>query len=133
MVVIGARSMATVGKQGFPSRRRFSLLRVMAFCLIAAAIWVLINMRNLQEFLDTYYKRNQELEQIELLKQQIRTLEKQQRSLRYNGIEAEKQVRQKWGMHLPGEKVIFLKPESDLNQTTAPAWQDTRTTNTARR
>lgn len=81
--------------------------------MLAVTFWLLINARNLQEFLNTYYKRNREAEKIAELRERIRTLENQQRGLRANGFEAEKQVRERFLYHLPGEKVIHLVPESE--------------------
>jgi hypothetical protein len=85
----------------------------MLFALVAVSAWVLINLQNLQEFLDTYQKREQEREQIDLLKQKIKRLKRQQQSLAYNGIETEKQVRERMNLHLPGEQVLYLKQEED--------------------
>jgi hypothetical protein len=106
--------MASAGKRGgFLSSNRFFLFKGLVFTMLAITVWLLINARNLQEFLDTYYKRNREAEKIAELRERIRTLENQQRGLRANGFEAEKQVRERFGFHLPGEKVIHLVPESE--------------------
>jgi hypothetical protein len=86
---------------------------------VAVAAWVLINVQNLQEFMDTYGKREQEREQIDVLKQKIKRLKRQQQSLAYNGIESEKQVRERMNLHLPGEQVLFLKQEEEPTQSKA--------------
>lgn len=79
--------------------------------------------------MSSYKLRNREREQIELLKQRIKQLKKQQQSLAYNGVETEKQIRERMGLHAPGEKVLFLKPEEevpkpDATPAAAPAIPD---------
>jgi cell division protein FtsB len=104
----------------FFGSNRFLFFKALAFVTICIVGWLLINVRNLQQFLDTYEARNREQEEIELLEQRIRTLEKQQRSLQMNGFEKERQVRERLGMHYPGEKVIFLRTDPvTANDTTS--------------
>lgn len=105
-------------RHSFFGSNRFLIFKGLAFVTVCIAGWLLLNVRNLQEFLDTYEARNREQEEIELLDQRIRTLEKQQRSLQLNGFEKERQVRERLGMHYPGEKVIFLRPDAGLGSTT---------------
>lgn len=93
------------------SGSRLSVFKALLFSLAAVGIWVFVNIDNLQEFIDTYQKREQEREQIEVLKQRIAKLKRQQQSLAYNGVESEKQIRERMGLHLPGEQVLFLKEE----------------------
>jgi hypothetical protein len=112
-------SMASVRKRGFFASNRFFLFKGLVFAMLAITIWLLLNARNLQEFLDTYYKRNREAERVAMLKQRIHTLEGQQRGLRENGFEAERQVRERFFYHLPGEKVIHLVPESEKDKVAA--------------
>lgn len=104
-------------------KRGFSLFKAIAFTLAACGAWIMLNTRNLQEFFDTFAQRNQELEDIELVEQRIHLLQKRQLSLKANGIEMEKQVRERWMMHLPGEQVIYLKGPT---QTTSTAASSTR-------
>lgn len=112
-------------KPDFFSSNRFFVFYALVFCLVMVALWLLINLHNLQEFLSTYEKREAERENIELLRQKVRNLENRQKSLAANGVEAEKQVRETYFMHRPGEKVIHLQPES---ASTRPAGTSSATT-----
>lgn len=96
------------------------VLKGIAFVLIACGVWVLVNAGHLQEFLDAYSRRNQELEQIESLKQRIHKLEKEQASLKANGAASARYAREKLDMHLPGEQVIFLQREGETTAAAAP-------------
>lgn len=98
------------------SSNKFFVFKGLVFTFVVVSGWILLNIPTFREFLETYSKRNQEREQIQLLEQSIHELKKQQHSLKINGFEAERHVREKFGMHRPGEKVIFLKGE-----TPAPA------------
>ncbi len=89
--------------------------------MAACGIWVALNAANLQEFLTAYSRRNLELEQIEILKQRIGRLERQQQSLSANGAESERQARERLNMHLPGERVIFLKHDDAAVTKSSPA------------
>ncbi len=93
------------------SGSRLSIFKGLLFALIAVGAWVFVNVDNLQEFIDTYQKREAEREQIEALNQRIRKLKRQQQSLAFNGVESDKQIRERMGLHLPGEQVLFLKEE----------------------
>jgi cell division protein FtsB len=92
---------------------RFLFFKALLFTLIAVTGWILINVRTLQEFLEAYEARNRERDQVEMLEQKVRTLEKQRKSLEYNGVEAEKQLREYHGMIRKGEKVIYLRTEQE--------------------
>jgi hypothetical protein len=104
-------------KRAAASGSRLHLFRGLLFTLVAVAAWVLINVQNLQEFMDTYQKREAEREQIDVLKQKIKRLKRQQQSLAYNGIESERQVRERMNLHLPGEEVLYLKDEEPATAT----------------
>lgn len=96
------------------------MFKGIAFVFAACGVWVLVNAGNLQEFLDAYSRRNQELEQIEMLKDRISRLQRQEQSLASHGAESERQARERLNMHLPGERVILLKPEETTLTETAP-------------
>lgn len=100
-------------KRAAASGSRLHIFRGLLFSLVAVSAWVLINVHNLQEFIVTYNAREDERQQIDVLKQKIKQLKRQQQSLAYNGIETEKQVRERMNLHLPGEQVLFLKQEED--------------------
>lgn len=116
-----ARTSDRNWEEGKP-RSRFFLLKGLAFIATAITIWLVINARNIKEYIETYEKRSGEAEEITKLEQRIRILEKQQNSLKQNGFETEVQIRERIGMHYPGEKVIFLKPdERGTSATATPA------------
>ena len=107
-------------KQNFFSRKRFIIFKGLAFFAVALSAWLIINVRNIQEYIHTYEQRDRELEEIEKLEQRILDLERRQRSLKMNGFEKERQVRDRLNMHYPGEQVIFLRPEDEVAGTTNP-------------
>ena len=107
-------------KHGFLGRKRFLIFKGLAFFAFATSVWLIVNVRNIQEYISTYELRDREVEDIEMLEQRITDLERKQRSLQMNGFEQERQVRDRIGMHFPGEKVIFLKPDEGARETTRP-------------
>jgi len=90
---------------------RLAIFKGLLFTIVAVGVWLIVNVDNLHEFMATYQKREKEREDIEKLKQTIKKLKRQQQSLAYNGAESEKQIRERMGLHLPGEKVLFVKEE----------------------
>lgn len=105
--------MRRTQKRAAASGSRLHIFRALLFSLVAVSAWLLINVQNLQEFIVTYNARELEREQIDVLKQKIKQLKRRQQSLAYNGIETEKQMRERMNLHLPGEQVLFLKQEED--------------------
>lgn len=108
-------------KHGILGGKRFLIFKALAFCALSISVWLIINVQNIQEYIATYEQRDREVQDIEMLEQRIRDLERKQHSLKNNGFEKERQVRDRIGMHYPGEKVIFLRPEGALKNTTASA------------
>jgi cell division protein FtsB len=106
-----------INRSGLVGGNRFYLFKALFISVLLVVAWLLLNVRNLREFLDTYSRRNQEQQQIELMQEEVRKLERQHASLASNGQEMEKQIRERWGMHKPGENVIFLR--SGLGVTSA--------------
>ncbi|MGI8908312.1 MAG: hypothetical protein ACR2IE_17710 [Candidatus Sumerlaeaceae bacterium] len=105
------------------SGSRLHLFGGLVFTLVAVSAWLLINVQNLQEFLDTYKQREEERAQIDVLKQKIKRLKRQQQSLAFNGIESQKQVRERMNLHMPGEQVLYLKNEEEPKAEQAKAVQ----------
>jgi cell division protein FtsB len=89
------------------------LLKAVAFTVVLCALWLFFNLGTLRELLDTNAQRKQEQDQIEVLRKRIENLKGQQRSLLAGGIETERQVRERFRMHKPGERVIFLEPDNE--------------------
>ncbi len=95
-----------------PPKSRGYFLFAVVFTLVAAGLWFVINRENLHEFSETH--RNREKAQLEIAKtkQRIAQLRRQQQSLMFNGVESEKQIRERLQMHRPGEKVMLFENES---------------------
>lgn len=91
------------------------------FTAIAFGVWFLINRDNIQEFTDTYKNREQAQLQIKQTKQRIAQLKRQQQSLAYNGVETEKQIRERLHLHKLGEQVVFFTKEENNTTSSAPA------------
>jgi hypothetical protein len=94
------------------------VLKALVFALVATAVWLLANLGNIREFLDAYHDRKTEEEQIAMLRGRIETEKGRQRSLERGGLETERQVRERFRMHKPGEQVIFIE-ETDEPTTKA--------------
>jgi hypothetical protein len=94
------------------------------FTLGAVGIWLYINRDNIREFSETYHSREQAREKIAETREIISKLKRQQQSLNYNGLESDKQIRERLQMHLRGEQVVYFENEPTTTgtlQTTAPA------------
>jgi cell division protein FtsB len=85
---------------------------------MAFGIWFLINRENIHEFTDTYKNREQAQLNIAQTRQRIAQLKRQQQSLAYNGVETEKQIRERLQMHKLGEQVVFFTKEETTSTTT---------------
>ena len=88
------------------------ILKALLITVALCAIWLLINLKALREYIDTNAQRRAEQEQIDVLKRRIDNLHAQQLSLVSGGLETERQVRERFHMHKPGEQVIFLEEET---------------------
>jgi len=98
--------------------KRYLFFKALAFGVVAISVWLLINVNNLREYVDTYNKRNEELQQIQTLEQRIGVLQKERLGLQTSGFELERRVREQWPMKRPGEHVMYLRAE-DSEPTTA--------------
>ena len=104
------------------------ILKALLITIALCAIWLLINLRALREYIDTNAQRRAEQEQIDVLKRRIENLHAQQLSLVSGGLETERQVRERFHMHKPGEQVIFLEEETAPSSTSTMMLPDpTRT------
>ncbi|AXA37472.1 MAG: hypothetical protein D6691_09380 [Candidatus Hydrogenedentota bacterium] len=98
-------------------KKRFTFFKVLLLLVAAVLAWVLLSLRSLQELLQAYQERNREREQVEMLEERIRLLERQRKSLEFSGVEMERQLREYYGMVRPGEKVIYLASEQETSAT----------------
>ncbi len=100
--------------------RSYFVLAVL-FTLAAGAVWFSINRENIREYTETYKNREAEIAEISDLKQRISQLKRKQQSLAFNGVESEKQIRERLQMHKPGERVIYLEDEGEGTSATPAA------------
>ncbi|MEI7634194.1 MAG: hypothetical protein WCK47_07925 [bacterium] len=101
--------------------KRYLFFKALAFSVVAISIWLLINVTNLREYVDTYNRRNEELQQIQTLEQRIGVLKKERLGLQTSGFELERRVREQWPMKRPGEHVIYLRPDDNAPSTASIA------------
>lgn len=98
-----------------PQSTRGYIVTGIIFTVVAFGFWFLLNRQNIEEFTRTYKNREEAQIAITQIRQRIAQLKRQQQSLAYNGVETEKQIRERLQMHRPGEHVVFFTKE----QTTA--------------
>lgn len=96
-----------------PPRSRGYFFFVIIFTIGAVGIWFLLNRDNLREFSQTYRNREKARIEIAKTKERMALLKRQQQSLALNGVESEKQIRERLQMHMPGEKVVFFRQEGE--------------------
>lgn len=118
--------MSTTPKPGFFATNKLFLIKGMTFTFVAVMAVLLWDIPKLHELLDTYYRKNQEIEQIENMQNKIKMLKRQQASLQQNGFEVERQVRERFNWHRPGEKVINLRSDSSVKSVPASGASDTQ-------
>ncbi len=94
------------------------IFKALVISFVLCALWLLLNLKALREYIDTNAQRRAEQEQIDVLKRRIENLHAQQLSLVSGGIETERQVRERFHMHKPGEQVIFLEEEATHTSST---------------
>lgn len=109
-----------------PSSRAYFVLAFI-FTMAAVGAWLAINRDNIREFSDTYKSREAAREKIVETKNLITRLKRQQQSLNYNGLESQKQMRERLQMHLPGEQVVFFETESPTTGSTTTQSTSTHT------
>lgn len=109
-----------------PPRSRGYIVGGIIFTVSAFGVWFLINRDNIQEFTQTYKNREQAQLSITQTKQRIAQLMRQQQSLAYNGVETEKQIRERLQMHRLGEQVVFFTKEQTTGTTTTNTAPTTR-------
>ena len=92
----------------------FTVLRSFSFktfFLVAVLIigWLMLNREKLLEFWQSYQMRNNELERVIKLEYERRQLDERRQLLEQTNLEAERQVREKYKMKKPGEKIVIIK------------------------
>ncbi len=104
-----------------PRGGRFFLFKVFTLALIVGVVWLLANAGNLREWLSANSERTRELEEIQKLRDRVAALQAQRKSLALEGFEAERQARERLGLHMPGEKVIHIKPDASAQRVASEA------------
>ena len=104
-----------------PRSSRGYIVFAFIFTFAAIAAWLSLNRDNIAEFRETYKSREAAREKIVQTKELITKLKRQQQSLNSNGLESLKQIRERLGMHLPGEQVVFFETESITSGTSTKA------------
>lgn len=81
------------------------------FFLVAVLIigWLMLNREKLLEYWQSYQMRNNELERVIKLEYERRQLDERKQLLEQTTVETERQVREKYKMKKPGEKIIIIK------------------------
>jgi len=99
--------------------QRFRGLRVATLLLIAALVWLGLNVGSLRRFINTYQQRNLQRDSVETLREKVAELEEQKRSLELGMFDNEKSVREAYRLVHPGEKLILLNPEEKRTSDSA--------------
>lgn len=111
-----------------PSKPRGYFVFALIFTIGAIGLWYLINRGNLHEFSETYRNRENARIEIAKTKKRLALLKRRQQSLAFNGVESEKQIRERLQMHMPGEKVVFFEEESSTSTSVQTYQVDPDTT-----
>lgn len=98
-------------------RRRFPGLRSATLVMLGVLVWLILNVGNLRQFIAVYRRRDLQRDNVEAVKEQIKELENQQRSLEMGMFENEKSVREAYRLVRPGEKLILIKDEETSGPT----------------
>lgn len=98
-------------------RRRFPGLQSATLVMLGVLVWLILNVGNLRQFIAVYRQRDLQRDNVEAVKEQIKELENQQRSLEMGMFENEKSVREAYRLVRPGEKLILIKDEETSGPT----------------
>jgi hypothetical protein len=88
---------------GFPV---FSLL---ALAFLVGCGWLALSADSLREYMAAHRDRDIQLQQVAALRAEIQQLRARYESARRNGLETQRQIRERLDMRRPGERVLFLQ------------------------
>lgn len=91
----------------------FSILKWTIYFSVPAILWAGVNFKTLREYFDASATLDQNLVEVAKLQSEYDDLQREREMLDLGGFPAEKAIRERFKMVLPGEGVIFFKPESD--------------------
>jgi cell division protein FtsB len=94
-----------------PFARRFPGLRTATLALCGVLVWLVLNVGSLRQFIAAYRQRNIQHDEAEMMKDQVKELERQKQSLELEMFENEKSVREAYRLVRPGERLILIKEE----------------------
>jgi len=94
------------------------LFLLFLFTLGASGVFIFINRDNMQEYLQTQKKRDAARTEIAQMQERIALLRRKQQSLELNGVEADKQFRERLNLHKLGEQVVFFEEEESQSTAT---------------
>jgi len=91
----------------------FSILKWTIYFSVPAILWAGVNFKTLREYFDASATLDQNLVEVAKLQSEYDDLQREREMLDLGGFPAEKAIRERFKMVLPGEGVIFFKPEGD--------------------
>jgi hypothetical protein len=99
------RAFKTMSRKqgGFPV---FSLL---ALAFLVGCGWLALSADSLWEYMTAHRERDVHLQQVATLRGEINQLRARYESARRNGIETQRQIRERLDLRRPGERVLYLQ------------------------
>jgi hypothetical protein len=93
------------------SQGGFPLFSLGILTFIVGCGWLALSADSLREYMEAHRQRDQQLQQVATLRSEIHQLRARYESARRNGLETERQIRDRLDMRKPGERMLFLKRE----------------------
>ena len=97
-----------------PGSRILGAIKILLFILIPCFVWCVVNMAALDEYLQARARRDQIGAQVEGLKGEIARMKEEESQLERRGFADEAAARERFRLVKPGEKIIFLEWEEDM-------------------
>lgn len=92
----------------------FAVLKWTIYFSVPAILWAGVNFQTLRDYFNASATLDQNLVEVAKLESEYAVLQREREMLDLGGFPAEKAIRERFKMVLPGEGVIFFKPESDV-------------------
>ncbi len=92
-----------------PLPRPFALAKWAAYLFVPLVLWMGINFDTLREFLNSRAQMRRNAEEVSKLEGEYARLMAEKTKLASGGFPAEKAIRERFKMALPGEKVIYIE------------------------
>lgn len=94
-----------------PLLRPAAFLKGAAFLACFAGVWFAFNYSTLREYFEARRSRNGNKHDVQELERNFSALVKEKRQLEKWGFSAEKEIRERFKMIRPGEKIILIEPD----------------------